>query len=308
MKKTPVRKAFAAIIVTFTIAWAASCGNDHSAVNPVNPPASQTKVAFNSGRGTGNVTGEPFIMNRNDGTDVTPIPYSGLPAIPRGVTVSPDGSKVLAEIDGSQPTQVYTASPDGTGWTARTSSGSNRCPRWSPDGKLIVFYSNRDGNPGPRKIYVMNADGSGQTSLSPVDAANDIFPSFSPDGKQIVFLGWDTTANAYAVLTMNIDGSNRKSVVIPTDIPITPAFSPDGNKILWVDNGEISAVNLDGGGQTVITDSGGMISELMVVGTEVWFTTRQDENSEVYKMNADGSGQKNMTNNPYADSLDLNVP
>ena len=36
-------------------------------------------------------------------------------------------------------------------------------PRWSPDGRKIVFTSNRDGN---NEIYVMNADGSAQTDVS----------------------------------------------------------------------------------------------------------------------------------------------
>jgi TolB protein len=155
----------------------------------------------------------------------------------------------------------------------------------------------------------MNADGSSQTRLSPLDnTINDIFPSFSPNGKQIVFIGWDATASEYAIWTMNADGSNRKSVILPHTSIVTPAFSPDGTKILWVDNGEIASVNLDGSGQTTITSSGGKILELMTLGTEVWFTTTQDGNPEVYKMNADGSGQKNMTNNPHADMLYLNVP
>ena len=36
-------------------------------------------------------------------------------------------------------------------------------PSWSPDGNKITFYSNRDGN---SEIYVMNADGTGQTRLT----------------------------------------------------------------------------------------------------------------------------------------------
>jgi len=80
---------------------------------------------------------------------------------------------------------------------------------------------------------------------------------------------------------------------------------PDG---LWVDNGEMTSVNLDGSGRSTITNSGGQISELMILGTEVWFTTGQDGNYEVYKMSADGSAQRNMTNNPHADRLDINVP
>ena len=37
------------------------------------------------------------------------------------------------------------------------------CPRWSPDGRKILFDSERDGN---REIYVMDADGSNQTRLT----------------------------------------------------------------------------------------------------------------------------------------------
>lgn len=306
MRRSSILTVLAVGVAALILAWTAGCGSDHATVNPLQPQ--QSKIALSSGRGTGDVTGEPYIMNR-DGSSVTPLPYSGMPSMPMGVTVSPDSSNVLCQISGDSGTQIYTAKLDGTAVTPLTTLESNILPRWSAGGKQIVFASIRDGV-GGWKIYVMNADGSGQTRLSaPDNTLNDVFPSFSPDGKQIVFVGWDATASAYAIWTMSTDGNNRKSVIVPTDIPITPAFSPDGSKILWVDNnGEIASINLDGGGQTTITNSGGMISELMVVGTEVWFTTRQDGNFEVYKMNADGSGQRNMTNAPYADMLDLNIP
>jgi TolB protein len=40
-------------------------------------------------------------------------------------------------------------------------------PAWSPAGRKIAFISNRDGS---RQIYVMNADGSGQTRLTSDEA------------------------------------------------------------------------------------------------------------------------------------------
>ena len=48
----------------------------------------------------------------------------------------------------------------------------------------IAFASNRDGN---WELYVMNADGSGQTRLT-WSAGNDFDPSFSPDGRKIAFV------------------------------------------------------------------------------------------------------------------------
>ena len=44
---------------------------------------------------------------------------------------------------------------------------------WSPDGSRIAFASDRDGN---FEVYVMNADGSGQTNLTD-DPSRDIDPA-----------------------------------------------------------------------------------------------------------------------------------
>jgi Tol biopolymer transport system component len=49
-------------------------------------------------------------------------------------------------------------------------------PAWSPDGSRIAFESYRDGN---FEIYVMNADGSGQTRITN-NTANDESPDWSP--------------------------------------------------------------------------------------------------------------------------------
>ena len=51
----------------------------------------------------------------------------------------------------------------------------------SPDATRIVFTSKRDGN---NEIYVMNADGSGQTRLTNNSAA-DTKPEWSPTGHHI---------------------------------------------------------------------------------------------------------------------------
>ncbi|MGD9142967.1 MAG: hypothetical protein PVG61_03885, partial [Dehalococcoidia bacterium] len=51
------------------------------------------------------------------------------------------------------------------------------------DSNRIVFYSVRDTN---AEIYVMNADGSGQTRLT-TNAFYDFAPNWSPDGNKIVF-------------------------------------------------------------------------------------------------------------------------
>lgn len=56
-------------------------------------------------------------------------------------------------------------------------------PAWSPDGRRLAFTSTRDGN---AEIYVMNADGSGQTRLT-VNDGLDAGAAWSPDGRRLAF-------------------------------------------------------------------------------------------------------------------------
>ena len=66
---------------------------------------------------------------------------------------------------------------DGSGEIQLTNSpGRDVKPKWSCDGTKIFFESNRDGNP---EIYVMNADGSGQTNLTK-NSAEDFDANISP--------------------------------------------------------------------------------------------------------------------------------
>ena len=56
-------------------------------------------------------------------------------------------------------------------------------PAWSPDGKKIIFQSDRDGD---EEIYVMNIDGSKPKRLTDTKG-RDTHPNWSNDGKKIVF-------------------------------------------------------------------------------------------------------------------------
>jgi Tol biopolymer transport system component len=115
--------------------------------------------------------------------------------------VSPDGSTVLFYSDrrvGSDSTgsqEIWSMGPDGSGKTSviasDTANFDEQSPRFSPDGSKIVFVS-RQGQDLSKpvvqtEIYIMNADGSARTQLTPAGEADD-WPIFSRGGSKILFV------------------------------------------------------------------------------------------------------------------------
>jgi Tol biopolymer transport system component len=221
-------------------------------------------------------------------TPMPGAPSSGFAANPAW---SPDGRKIafMSNRDGTDDILVVNA--DGSGLRNLTRSQGHDRTRiwkgrehkrvfwsspeqvWSPDGRKIVFRSERD-RPSelerdtcrPRcqrdEIYVVNADGSGLRRLTR-NWKSDGAPAWSPDGRKILFVrsGWSSATVQGDVYVMNADGSGQRnltrSVTRPFATDTAPAWSPDGRKILFVSNrdrnGEIYVMNADGTGNRKLT-------------------------------------------------------
>ena len=152
-------------------------------------------------------------------------------------------------------------------------------PAWSPDGRRIAFHSYRDG---PSQIYVMNADGTGVTRLSPGEA-----PAWSPDGRRIAF-----ASPGDGISVMNADGTGVTSL---TSRGWGPAWSPDGRRIAFanlVDSGVpgIFVMNADGTGARRLTSTSGWGPAWSPDGGRIAFLSYRDDYFTVALMNADGAG------------------
>ena len=94
--------------------------------------------------------------------------------------VSPDGKTIVFELSGD----LYTMPVTGGAATRITSGPAfDSQPRWSPDGKRLVFLSDRSG---AENIWLCDPDGSHSKALT--KATNNLYasPDWTPDGKYIV--------------------------------------------------------------------------------------------------------------------------
>ena len=62
-------------------------------------------------------------------------------------------------------------------------------------------------------------------------------------------------------------------------------------------------MNADGSGQRMLSRRG-MDPQWSPDGTLISFVTGRDGNGEIYVMNADGTGHRNLTQNPLADDFE----
>ena len=94
--------------------------------------------------------------------------------------VSPDGRTIAFEMVGD----IYTL-PIAGGQAKRITDGLafDVQPRFSPDGKQIVFVSDRNGSDN---LWVMDADGQNPKAISKGDKTQYVSPEWTPDGKFIV--------------------------------------------------------------------------------------------------------------------------
>ncbi len=216
---------------------------------------------------------EICVMNA-DGSRLSRLTKNG--ARDENPTWSPDGTRIAFASNREGPFQIYLMNADGREEMALTLTAANEMePAWSPDGKHIAFTSdrvNKDKFLLDREIFLMNPDGTGQTGLSNHGSAcTDESPAWSPDSTQIAFAS-DCAGQWSQVYSMNADGSGAKRLTNDPAQDRHPAWSPDGRQIVFDSNRDLA-------------DAGIRILR---------------EDSQVYRMNADGSAQTRLTSNLVA--------
>jgi hypothetical protein len=278
-------------------------------------PGANGKIAFESFRNSNN---DIYTINP-DGSGLTNLTASPSFGELRP-SWAPDGG--LVNFIRCTPCEQFTINSDGSGLASfpePVNIGAEPVA-WSPDGQRIAFVDNSLAS----DIYVMNVDGTGVRNLTqnPPCAYSDA-PSWSPRGDKIAFHGGPITdcdtdepnRGHSEVYTVNTDGSG---LVQLTSSPISasdPDWSPDAQKIAYLDYAAISPSTYKGG-IFVMSDSGANRTRLTDAsdtrpvwspdGTQIAFRRQEPTQGNfpnIYRMNADGTGQTPVTTDaPWDDA------
>ena len=144
--------------------------------------------------------------------------------------ISPDGTRVAAEIVGDDGTSAIWVADATRGTLSRVTAGEASSPVWTADGQQVVFASLGDGEPG---LFRQSADGTGDVERLVTIEATVRAGNWSPDGSRLVFDMLRGSAVDIGVLTM--EGERSWTPLLETDArEFGPVISPDGQWIAYV--------------------------------------------------------------------------
>src|SRR5258708_2348508 len=130
----------------------------------------------------------------------------------------------VANADGSQPRRLT------------VSEGIESNPVFSPDGKLIAFSAQYDGNVD---VFVIPVDGGVPKRLTWHPGA-DIVRGFTRDGKSVLFVSQRAVFTGRLLQLYTVPLAGGPETELPRPNAFYAAYSPDGSKIAYTPVGEAS--------------------------------------------------------------------
>jgi Tol biopolymer transport system component len=228
----------------------------------------------------------------------------------RGRIVYTSGQSLFA-VDAAKP----------TGW--KVVGLANGWPdAWSADGsRLLILSLNWQTGSGP-SYYILNRDGT-QVPLSTDPPAN--WGSLSPDGSRVVYMTDPYWKGRQGIYLINTNGGASQLLVRSSGVtPNTPAWSPDGSKIAFLNSkrpkaqspanpqllSNISLINPNGTGRRVLVDLSPYVggayygNESSLAwspdGSMLTFSMGSStKDSQIWVVGADGAGLRQITHGGF---------
>jgi TolB protein len=219
--------------------------------------------------------------------------------LPETVAWSPNGKIVYASRTG-ETWDLWMANQDGSDSKQLTADAFiDQQPTVSPDGRYIVFQSNRSG---ARNIWRIDADGNNPKQLTQGDSV-DAHPNVSPDGQFVVFMS--LRSGTWTTWKVGIDGGAPEQL---TDRSSEfPSVSPDGKTISYFYTEEqgnnqpkIAIIALEGGQSIKPIELPRSVSPIafawMPDGKSIAYLDNSSGILNVWSQPLDGGTPKQLTN------------
>ncbi len=186
-----------------------------------------------------------------------------------------------------------------------TNIGNVIAPDFSPDGRSIVF-ANKVGD-SPTAIWMVNADGL-NPRLVYTGVRDIVAVAWSPDGEKIAYAMNAGSPQEYEIYTMDANGRNHLKISQGLQgIGGSVDWSPDGSSLLVYagpfGDKDIFKIDPATGDFVQLTDGGNNAgASYSPDGQYIVFNSlRNNDQADLYIMEADGSGMRQLTNDPEPD-------
>lgn len=157
----------------------------------------------------------------------------------------------------------------------QSSSRFDQGARVSPDGKLVAFFSNRDGT---QELWVSGVDGSNLHRLTHLGRGDACFAAWSPDGQKITFNSGHGAGNVgvKAVWVVPAGGGEPRRLTLESDLVGPPHWSGDSQWIYFYSrrsgSPQIWKMTSSGEQPVAITRNGGFDAQESPDGKQLYYT------------------------------------
>jgi Tol biopolymer transport system component len=219
----------------------------------------------------------------------TRLPFVGQDGLTPVVSRTPDGRQRLVYVRSFADANVWRVDTSAAGAPASSppvaaiaSTRSDHIPNLSPDGRRLVFSSDRSGE---TEFWLADLDGSNAVQLTSM-AILPGFPRWSPDGRLIAFHG-DPDGRP-DVLVVPTDGGSPRIMTATMPNGGFPSFSRDGQWIYFtvVRNGEarIWKIPASGGAAVQVTNNAGALAIESHDGRDLYYVEAAERPSSLWRL------------------------
>jgi len=190
-------------------------------------------------------------------------------------------------------------------WQLGSGTFHVQCPHWSPDETRLLcegFDENVQADAAVHGIYTVRASDAGDLRRLTAPGTAGTIAGYSPDGSTILFYSADET-NSGPIYLMDADGGNVRR--LGTLSVNSVSWAPDGRSVLATSRASLYRVDVATGSAERITIAS--IPSAQILGavwspdqTQILFK-RLTSAFDLYVMNADGSGLRQITSDANED-------